>query len=217
MEDNNQTRKPLSSASEIMSRHTQKKKRRWLHNILHGDTKTSEDRKRTASRSQFYADLSDKSVSRSLENIGNLNLSVIGFPRQPERALSDMRLPQEEDNLSLTSASSCESDSSFVFRKQNVRNKHKKRRPASPSSCSSDTDYVSECETVESVLLSDDTQNSEVPSAQESAVSTWFNYLPFSVGYNRTDGSTDSLNSQSEERKTLSHILEQSDSDQVNL
>ena len=204
MEDNHPTRKPLSSASAIMHRHT-KKKKKWLHNLLHGDEAKRGEKKTDASRSLFYMEKPDKSVSKSLENIGQINLSVAGFSSCPERSSSVLQLPpRDDDDMSVTSVSSCDSDCSAMAEGFDDTGRH---RHTSKSSNSSDTENISDNEPLYIPI--------SVTRAQDSGFSNWFSYLPFGIGYNITQGSTESLNSQSEERKTLAHLLGQSDSDQV--
>lgn len=206
MEDNQPVRKPLSSASAIMHRHT-KKKRKWLHNLLHHGDDGKRDGKKV-SGSQFYVDKPDKSVSRSLENIGHMNLSVVGFSSCPEKSSSALHLLPDEDSMSVTSVSSCDSDCSMVADGADAE----AGITRIASSNSSDNDNVSDIESGYHP-----SREPGVSQSQDSNFSNWFSYLPFGIGYNSIRGSSDSLNSQSEERKTLSHLLSQSDSDQVKL
>jgi len=228
------SRKPLSSASAIMHRHD-KKRRKWFHNLLHPDhSKTSKH----SMKSKPGKALAECTVSRSLEDVGLMNLSVIGMPQQ--RAASDINLNGDDDSHSVTSVSSCESDVAtcellntspkgssdtklslhrHLSRRSQSRRSHWE---AVVSGNSSDNEYSeSDCsETVQtersrSLSADDQIERSRSLSADDqgsdSYFSGWFSYLPFGVGYNMS-GSADSLDSQSDEQRTLKHLLIEQDS-----
>ncbi|XP_052794646.1 multiple C2 and transmembrane domain-containing protein 1-like isoform X1 [Mya arenaria] len=212
MEDERKLRKPLSSASAIMHRHD-KKHKKWFRNLLHGDTSSKHSQKEEHARGRVYGDMSDRAVSKSLENVGQLSLRLFGLPSK--RASSESYLNGDDDNQSVTSASSCDSDSANFFlgepspaQSGGPLNQH--NVTPLPSACSSDND-LSETESVN--LAPAQGTISEPDQSGDSYFPNWFSYLPFSVGYNLSS-STDSLNSQSEERCALTHLLTMSDSDQ---
>ncbi|KAL4227592.1 Multiple C2 and transmembrane domain-containing protein 2 [Mactra antiquata] len=205
-------KKPLSSASEIMNRH-EKKRKKWYRNLLHGGQDKSGHHKKINTLDVTNQDDRCKSVSRSLEDVGHLSLSLVGIP---ERASSASSLLNDEDSLSATSS---ESDTVEFYLTSAHQRSPKFRYKGSFSSETSDNEVLSESEMyadsqsdIIDTFSSEGKDNSERGSYRSGITSSICSYLPFGVG-NSSRTSLDSLASQSEEKKTLVHILN-GDSDQ---
>lgn len=204
------TRQPLSSASEIMSRHA-KKKRKWYQRVRKGDNKDEVKEK---------APFLDKVISRSLENVGNLNLTVMGFS---VRASSYSDLNYDGDSCSLSSVSSNESDTSELTAPddtsvaQNSNRLKQKQRfrkislQSSDSETSTDNPIWQDFNT--NITQSVDSHVAQAGSSKDSGFS-FYDYLPLNLG-SALRGSWESVCSQPEEKKALLHLLQESDSEQV--
>ena len=206
-------RQPLSSASEIMSRHD-KKKRKWYKRVLKGDDK-DEDPKNVP--------FSDRVISRSLENVGNLNLTVMGFT--PVRASSASNVTKDGDDCSLSSISSNESDTSEHTSPEHQsldrRKLNQRFRKISTQSSDSENSIYSpiwqDFNAGNSNIVNNVQISSSAAEAAESSKDPGFSlydYLPFTWG-NPLEGSWESVCSQPEESKALMHLVQESDSEQV--
>ena len=221
MDDPVRPKKPLSSASEIMSRHG-KKKRRWFRNLLPGH----ESSKQLEKRRKTQPDISDVLVSRSLESVGNLNLSVIGFD-QKAASYSNL-LNQDGDDLSLSSTDSDQpdslSDSMLLDSRGDNSRKHLLSTNSSDSESSIDfganpiwQDFKigAQYERTPAVNIpKEDKFAQSATPADSSFIGIFQNFLPKSWT-SASRSSIDSLGSQSEEKKALIHFVNQSESDQV--
>ena len=208
--NDNKLRQPLSSASEIMSRHD-KKRRKWYKRVIKGDIKEEDVKK---------GPFTDRVISRSLENVGNLNLTVMGFP---VRASSASNVTKDGDDYSLSSISSNESDTSEHTSPEHQsldrRKLNERFRKISTQSSDSDNSCYNPIwqdfnagNTVSNVQSS-----SSVPHATDTFKDSGFSfydYLPFAWG-NPLEGSWESVCSQPEENKALLHLVHESDSEQV--
>lgn len=216
-ENSRSVNKPLSSASEIMNRHA-KKRKKWYQTLLHGDGRQAQHKKPGAK------DEMHKGVSRSLENVGHLNLSVIGIR---ERASSATYLPaKDDDSLSTASLSSSESETADVFGGSCSKRRRSFKNEPRSSSASSDNEMTSENEFLETSVdddadkeLTSNKNISDGPAHLDLGFSNiLYNYLPFGFSPAASRSSSESLISQSEEKKTLEHLIQMSaDSDQVSL
>ena len=206
-------RQPLSSASEIMSRHD-KKKRKWYKRVLKGESKDKELGKPVP--------LADKSISKSLENVGNLNLSVMGIP---VRASSFSHVTVDGDDYSLSSISSNESDTSehtspeLTARSQSLdRRKREQEYFRKLSAQSSDSETSTDTNPIwqDFNARNSDSVNSNTAQEENSKDSgfSFYSYLPFTWG-STPRGSWESVCSQPEEKKALMHLVHESDSEQV--
>lgn len=208
--ENKPVKKPLSSASAIMNRH-EKKRKKWYRNLLHGDSKKVDKEK-------MHKEAISKGVSRSLENVGQMNMSLLGIH---EHTLSTSSFPRDEDSISVSSS---ESDTVDIFSSSCPEQRRQLWREQRFSS--SDTEMTSENEFLDSATNGSDSSKRQSPvkkrdseelsSVSDSGFSFLQNYLPLAFAPGASRGSSDSLLSQSEEKKTLAHLIEiATDSDQV--
>lgn len=207
-------KKPLSSASEIMNRH-EKKRKKWYRNLLHGHGQDKSGHKKLNMLNvASYQDDRHKSVSRSLEDVGHLSLSLVGIP---ERSSSTSSLLNDDDSLSTASISSSESDTVEFYLTSSGQRSPRFRFQGSFSSASSDNEGMSENDLFTDSRTDfsesydgENKDNSIERSSNSGFTSSICSYLPFGGG-NASRTSLDSLASQSEEKKTLVHILYESD------
>ena len=204
--DDKKLRQPLSSASEIMSRHD-KKKRKWYKRVLKGDNKEEEIRKDP---------FSDKVISRSLENVGNLNLTVMGFP---VKASSYSNVTKDGDDFSLSSISSNESDTSEHTSPEHQsldrRKLNDRFRKISAQSTDSENSIDSPIwQDFNAGSIVDNVQSSSRAESSKDPGFSFYDYLPFTWS-NPLRGSWESVCSQPEEKKALMHLVHESDSEQV--
>ena len=208
------TRQPLSSASEIMSRHHDRKKRKWYKNLLKGHSKEVDCDERGIQPP-------DKIISKSLENVGNFNLTVMGFP---VRASSFSNVINNDDAYSVSSTSSNESDTSERTTPEHTSvSRILDRRKLEPYSRkfsfhSSDSETSTDMAPIwqdfnASGGDSVDFNNAQVESSKDSGFS-FYSYLPFTWG-STPMGSWESVCSQPEDKKALVHLIHNSDSEQV--
>ena len=203
------TKKPLSSASAIMNRH-HKKRKKWYKTFLHGEGKKT-DHRETIDREDLH-----KGVSRSLENVGQMNMSLLGFQG---RASSASYLSRDDDSVSVSSS---ESDTADIlgYPLQGRQLQRVQRYSSSDNEMTSESDvtdsYVNESDNYQKQMLRKVDNPNEKTNTTETGFSNVLSYLPLGLAPAATRGSSDSLLSQSEEKKTLVHLIEiAADSDPV--
>lgn len=225
MAERPKSKKPLSSASEIMSRHD-KKRHKWFRNLLHHhepkQTSSKEAARKPVQPEPTAA--ADKTVSRSLENIGEQTLRVIGLDG---RAASLSQLAPDEDNISVTSCSSTDSDyvpadspsqRDLLARQASTFSSDSESsidfNPIWQDFDSENSDLIAQHGVPKSSSSPRRRGNSGSIHTSESGLSSLFySYLPF--WGSSTKGSMESLNSQSEDKRALVQLVETSESDQV--
>ena len=219
MDDGVRPKKPLSSASEIMSRHD-KKKRRWFRNLIHNrDTKVSEH-SRKGKRKRGVEPSS--SITSSLEHAGQLSLSAIGIPERVEKA------SVKDDDEYSSSVSSNESDQAESLsdtvlmrnRRQNIV------RQNSTLSSDSESSLDFELNPVWQDFSNRGQSSYTTPSSRQKLAhppqkelsgfsSLLHSYIPSLSWVATPRGSFDSVASETEESKALIHLVNNSESDQV--
>ena len=195
-----------------MSRHHDRKKRKWYKNFLGGGSNELDSEKKGK----------HKVISKSLENVGNLNLTVMGFP---VRASSFSNVINDDDNYSMSSISSNESDTSERTNPEHSslsqtldRRKAEKTHSRKFSSHSSDSEASADMTPIWQDFNagrggSVDSNTAQAESSKDSGFS-FYSYIPFTWG-STPRGSWESVCSQPEDNRALVHFVQESDSEQV--